>query len=55
MFQTTRKTTGDLYRLQAERDQRRKQANDAVRRQIAEAVKEKEELVKVSEPAFEII
>lgn len=54
IFETIRETTGDLFRLQAERDHRRKEANDAVRRQIAEALKEKEDLVKVSKPAFEI-
>lgn len=33
--------------IQVERDRRRKEARDAVRRQIEEALKEKEDLVKV--------
>lgn len=37
-----------------ERDHRRKEASDAVRRQIAEALKEKDELVKVRELSITI-
>lgn len=40
-------------RFQAERDHRRKEASDAIRRHIAEALKEKEDLVKVGRPTFE--
>lgn len=40
--------------IQVERDRRRKEASDAVRRQIEEALKEKEDLVKVGQLAFEV-
>lgn len=41
-------------RFQVERDRRSKEASDAVRRQIAEALKEKEDLVKVHRKACKV-